>query len=275
MLTVLSPAVASAQETQPPAVTPAAVVCVPCSTAQQNAELEFVDGRDHGTHGFDFAFDRLEKPGKERCAISGTLTRGSGPQASTTQIRVTWELPGQLRLEEQKSGQTIVTGFDGDNKWKDGGTPAQEDIDLIETLLNDTAEHLFLAHSTGFPTRLLGTRFRMDDGKSKQYTGPLYDIYQVDDHIKDQGKTQLLSKFYHVNSKTFLVEKVLYELLRNGSRTPVETHLGSWSAEGNQHFAHTISRLEKGLPVLTVTITSIVVSPADQDGMFNNPGKKP
>ncbi len=87
-----------------------------------------------------------------------------------------------MRLEEQGS-QPRVIGFDGSNGWVLCAVLSNADREVIETLLFDSADHFFLAQTQGFATRALGPRLRLDDGRTPNYTGPFYDIYQVGDRI--------------------------------------------------------------------------------------------
>src|SRR5258708_32197884 len=106
----------------------------------------------------NFLGDRLEKPGKERVTLVGTLSRSGSAEA--VPIRLTTEFPHRIRLEVQHGNDTHVIGFDGRSGWKHGATFSREDEDLIESLVYDSADHLFIGQIEGLPTRPLGKRFR-------------------------------------------------------------------------------------------------------------------
>src|ERR1700750_3282191 len=78
--------------------------------------------------------DRLEKPGRERLNLTGTLSRANDSQ--TQEVGRVFEFPERLRLTMQKGSQTRVISFDGAHANAD---PADED--LIETLVYGSAEH--------------------------------------------------------------------------------------------------------------------------------------
>ena len=54
-----------------------------------------------------------------------------------------------------------------------------DDQETIETLVFDSADNFFLGQMQGVATRMLGSRFRLDDGTTANYAGPFYDIYQI------------------------------------------------------------------------------------------------
>src|SRR5262245_4543162 len=62
--------------------------------------------------------DRLEKPGKERLTIIGSLTRRNA--ASSAPFRLITELPNRMRLEEGAGPQQRVIGYDEEGEWAIG-----------------------------------------------------------------------------------------------------------------------------------------------------------
>ncbi|MCI0625143.1 MAG: hypothetical protein L0387_26455 [Acidobacteria bacterium] len=212
--------------------------------------------------------DRLERSGKERVVLQGTLQRTGSPAIP---VKLTRELPGLLRLEEAAGTQTRVTTFDGKEIKKSGGLVSQQDEDLLETLLNDSADHFFIAQAQGAPVRFLGSRFRLDDGRTKTYQGSYYEVYQVTDRAKIKREAGQQSKLYYVNSDTLLVERVRYEMVRDGARIRVLVQMSQWGQIQDQRLPRQIVRLENGQPVLSLSITAAAVSPRVDDGIFSNP----
>src|SRR5262249_49402760 len=135
--------------------------------------------------------DRLEKPGKERLTLTGTLSHGDGSQSLP--IRLVTEFPRRMRLEVQHGNQTHVIGFDGRNGWKKGSALTKQDQDIIESLIYDSADHFFIGQADGLALQPLGKRFRDDDGSNPNYSGPFYDIYQLSDKVVvgTSGRIQL------------------------------------------------------------------------------------
>lgn len=212
--------------------------------------------------------DRLERPGKERLTLTGTLRRQTGLQA--TPFRLIVELPDRMRLEEMGT-QSRVIGFDGSNGWVLGAVPSNTDQEMIETLVFDSAEHFFLVQTQGFAARALGLRFRSDDGTTARYTGPFYDIYQVADRVAIGSARREQAKLFYLNSNTQLLERVRYQFSRGGAAVNVEVRLGGWQGVNNQRLPHTIIREENGTQVLLLTVNAAVVGPRIADGIFGNP----
>src|SRR5262245_11289437 len=163
--------------------------------------------------------DRLEKPGKERLTLVGTLRRQGNSQATPFRLFLEW--PRRMRLEEQGSQQRVI-GFDGSNGWALGGTLSGADQEMIETLAFDSVDNFFLGQMQGVATRTLGSRFRLDDGATTNYTGPFYDIYQVTDRVKIGAANREQPKLFYFNSDTKLIERVYYQVRRDGSTANVE-----------------------------------------------------
>ena len=111
-------------------------------------------------------------------------------------------------------------------------------------------------------TRFLGSRFRLDDGSSVDYSGPYYDVYKVADQVKTSPDEREQLKLYYFNSETLLLERVTYELTRNGSTVKVEERLGDWTREQGQQVARRIERFENGESVFVLTIGAAHLSAA-------------
>jgi hypothetical protein len=211
--------------------------------------------------------DRLEKPGRERLSVTATLSR-AGAQAE--EVTAVFEFPDRLRLARQKGGQARVIAFDGEQV-KTVGNPLDEaEQDLLETLVYGSAEHFFDTQMQGMATRFLGSRFRLDDGSSPDYSGPYYDVYKVGDQVKTAGGPREQLKLYYFNSDTLLLERVVYEINRNGSTVKVEERLGDWTREQGQQVARRIERFENGEPVFVLTIGAAQLSARSDDGVFTN-----
>jgi hypothetical protein len=211
--------------------------------------------------------DRLEKPGKERLTLNGTITKAESQQAIP--VKVVREFPGKLRLEEQINGQTRVTVFNSNGAQRSGDALNRRDEDLIEMLTHDSAEHFLIVQLGGAATRFLGPRFRLDDGTATDYEGPFYDLYETSEMIKVGSEVRRQTKVYYFNSDTHLLERVRYRLA--DSLTEVEVRLNNWREVQGQKLPGEIVRLENDAPVLTFTITSTGIGPRTADGIFNNP----
>ena len=206
--------------------------------------------------------NRLEKPGKERLTITGELRSSSDSQPR--EINSTLEFPDKLRLSIQNGNQNRLITF---NKQDIKGQPDSEELDLIESLTYDSAEHFFNTQMQGKAMRFLGSRFRTDDGSNPDYNGPYYDIYKIADRIDASGE-QRAAKLYYFNSDTLLLERVTYVINRDGSEVSVETRLSDWSVADNQKAARRIERLENGKSVFVLNIRSAQFGRRTDDGIF-------
>jgi len=204
--------------------------------------------------------NRLEKPGKERLTFTGVLRLADSPPC---QIAATLEFPDKLRLVLQNGPQSRLLTFDGQKKTE----AATDELDLIETLAYDSAEHFFAAQMQGAAMRFLGSRFRADDGSSADYDGPYFDIYKMGDQVKASGQERA-AKLYYFNSDTFLLERVTYVINRDGTDVNVETKLSDWREVEGQQVARRLERLENGKSVLVLNIRSAQFGRHADDGIF-------
>ena len=203
--------------------------------------------------------DRLEKPGNERLTLAGTLSRKKDEKLAA---RLMLEYPDKLRLEEPDG----VTVYDGKllKSTKKNRTP--KDDDEIESLLSDSADHFFTSLANGAATRFLGQRFRMDDGTTKNYTGPFCDLYLVQDPTTSKQATGQQAKIYYLNSDTLLLERVRYE--DKNAKTKIEVQFSAWQKVNGQLLPGQISRWEDGVIVTSLTISSATVGAKAADGIF-------
>ena len=207
--------------------------------------------------------DRLEKPGRERLNLTGTLSRANDSQIQ--EVVAVFEFPERLRLTMQKGSQTRVISFDGEHAKAEGSSFNAEEEDLIETLVYGSAEHFFNTQMQGMATRLLGSRFLLHRGSTADYNDPYYDVYKVADQVKTSHDQREQLKLYYFNSDTLLLERVTYEINRNGATVKVEERLGDWTREEGQQVARRIERLENGDSVFVFTVRTVRLSPHAED----------
>lgn len=212
--------------------------------------------------------DRLEKPGKERVTYNGTLQRAGEDRAAL--FTLTWELPGRLRLEDH--GRQQVTLFDGESVFRSESASAAFDNELLETLVFDSAEHVFVSQMRGAGTRSLGSRFRLVEDSRAEYSGPVYDIFEVTEASTIRQEAVGQTRQYFFNSDSQVLELVRYVVSKNGTEAAVEVRLEDWQRVDGQSFPRRIVRLENGTPVITLNVSSIVVSPWVDDD-FSSAGR--
>lgn len=206
--------------------------------------------------------DRLEKPGKERLILTGHLRRAS-KRNENRPTRLILEFPDRLRLEEQDSVTVYNNDFASSN-----GVLKNNERDEVESLLFDFVDHFFASQMQGAATRFLGSRFRLDDGANPHYTGPYYEVYQVTDRIAVKQELREQSKLYFFNSDTLLLERVRYQVERDGEAVEVEVLISGWRKVDGQQIPGAITRTENGAPVLSLSIISATVGGRQNDGLF-------
>jgi hypothetical protein len=205
--------------------------------------------------------NRLEKPGKERLTITGELRSFS--DSHVREITALLEFPDRVRLVQNGAQSRSIT-FNGQET---KGQLSSEELDMIESLTYDSAEHFFNAQMQGNAMRFLGSRFRTDDGSNPDYKGPYFDIYKIADRIDASGEERP-AKLYYFNSETLLLEHVTYVINGNASEINVETKLSDWRDEDGQKVARRIERLENGKSVFVLNIRSAQLSKRADDGIF-------
>lgn len=209
---------------------------------------------------------RLIKPGKERIIQLGTVVRGAGSPGSVQIVR---EFPGRIRIVEGAAPPIIVGGV-GAEPAKGGGGLSDAERDLVETILADSFDEFFRILTETSAYRFLGSRFRVDDGRTLGYAGPFYDVYQILARIAERGSVRVQPKRYYINSDSLLLDKVRY-FLERGGRTEVEVRFENYQKLDGEFIPQRVIRIENGRTVLAVAITSTAFSPKLTDGLFDRP----
>jgi hypothetical protein len=216
--------------------------------------------------------NRFEAPGKERLTVVGSLTRtGAAGVTDVVTIRLITEYPHLMRLEETRLGQIRVLAFDGQQVWSNLGVVTPADMNLIQSLVFDSADNFFLGQMKGTATRLLGRGFRTDNGTNPNYSGPFSDIYQVIEQTTMEGQPSVQPKLYYLNTNTLKVERVRYQIRRATLPIMVQLSTPTWHSVNGQLVPDSIERLENGASVWKLTGTSWALSPRAEDGTFTKP----
>jgi hypothetical protein len=210
--------------------------------------------------------DRVQKPGQERLALTGTYTDSTGSHG----IQITWELPNKTRIDiTGGSPKSIV--YDGQTTQSNAGSLSAADNDLLEGIADDRPETLLYGPKTsGLTMRLLGSRFRTDGGANKNYTGPYYDIFQSQAPVAGRTDSTRRTKLWYFDTLTGLLVKTEYTIQRNGTTVHVETAY-TWAKSGGQAVPGQIVRRENGVDVATVHVSTSQIVGAVTDGIFSKP----
>ena len=224
----------------------------------------------HVIRALDALGTRFESPAQGRSIMTATLTRNTGEPRSV-QLTITRELPDKLRVEQTSLTAQRTLGYDGSRAWVRGGSASTEDLRLIEMIVRDSVEHFVSTQARGDATLHLGDMFRGDDGSNANYDGPFYDILRVNDTFATPGGTESRPTLFYLNSRTGLLEKIVYE--RQHDAAKVEVEFGEWIAITNQKIPSRIVWKENGTVTNQLTITQVTFAPVAQDGIFTAPDR--
>lgn len=206
--------------------------------------------------------DRLTKSGQEQIVQSGELRASSAvfPAMASRQ------LPNKVRIELGGSRARTLT-FDGlDSR----GSAALDEIDveLIESLTEDSVEGLLSEASTGASTRLLGTSFRPDPSKFPAYSGPSFAIVELACVAKSRSsKDEQLKRFYFDSGSNLLL-RTIYGKTVAGSIVMHETRFGDWKSVNGNPVPHRIEKLVQGQQRFVFSSLSATLAPVATDARF-------
>jgi hypothetical protein len=206
--------------------------------------------------------DRIQKAGNERTVLVGTYSDPSG----NTQGQLTWQAPGSVRFDRSNQpGKALI--YNSTSGVLVGASISPQDANIFESLLDDPAESFLYGFQSGTSYRLIGQRFRADDGKAANYKGPWYDVYAANGIGKAQPNKPTFVKHYYIDSVTGLLAKTQY--LSSGIL--VTTEFNSWTNVNGQSFPGQIVRKEGGTVVFTFGIVNATTSAGQNDATFSHP----
>lgn len=217
--------------------------------------------------------NRIQIAGNERLTLAGTVTDHLG----TGTAQLVWQLPGSVRLDRQTSPSASLVFVAGSAVGSAAGSGVQNasavpqaDLNILETVAADAQEAFLYTFRQKAGHRLLGARFRADDGKTPNYQGPYYDIYESTGQVP-AANNAVRQKWYFFDSTSHLLAKARYLIGSAGATVTVESQYSNWTTQNGQAFAGKIIRTENGAAVFTFTATQGVVGPAVKDGLFPTP----
>jgi hypothetical protein len=203
---------------------------------------------------------RIQTPGSERTVFAGTYTDKNSTGAAT----LIWQVPGNIQFRRPDSAPVLTYSTAGG--LLNAASIQSSDADVLESLLDDTAEAFFYGFGSNGGYRLLGQRFRADDGKTPDYQGPWYDVYEVNSTVKAQGAGTRRWKMYFFNSDTGRLAMTRYA---DGNKKAITTQFNNWTTINGESYPQQIVRLENGTTVFTFNIATATIGPAVADGLFS------
>ncbi|MGJ5814499.1 hypothetical protein [Paludibaculum fermentans] len=208
--------------------------------------------------------DRVQKPGKERVVIDGTLSRSG--LASTAQV--IYEMPGLWRIDETGGkGKSLVFDL---TSLKGNGAIDDEDEGLAESIQSDTTETFLTAFGHGASVRHIGDCFKV---KGETGFGAEVDIFEVVAIVNVKRAKEIVSKRYMFDSNTGLLRRVAYFATVGGKQVSVQTVLSDYAIGGGYMLPGKISRQVDATVAFTFTRTAATVQAAAKDNAFTSAGR--
>jgi hypothetical protein len=118
----------------------------------------------------------------------------------------------------------------------------------------------------GAAPRIVGRRFREDDGRTPNYKGPWHDIYEIAVPSPDHSRKHIQKMFYF-DSTTGQIARVRYKSQRGG--VLVETRWSGWQLVGGQPVPGSVIRTEGGKMVLEFHGAGASFAPYAADNLFS------
>jgi hypothetical protein len=199
---------------------------------------------------------RLQRPGKEKIAVEGAITYFSEDPPRTEPVRITWQFPLKIRLDQ--NGSRLA--FDGNNPVK-AMSAARNTADTIQTLLEDSVEGFFALQKDRISRLYLGSGFKMEGAKESD-SGMDVVLMTFPDNFR--GKEPIL-KSYWFDSGTKLLGVVAYT-----SSSGAVTHIviDDWRDVAGEKFPFCIERWEDNKLKMRLTLDSAAFTTVSNDGSF-------
>lgn len=212
---------------------------------------------------------RLTSADRASVAIAGTLTDSSG----TRSAQIIIQAPGYLKFQNGDGSHKIA--YDG-TKWNAQGSKNDNDRTRIqESLLAHFPDAFFLQLANGGGLRKIGSRFRTDDGKIVNYSGPYWTLYAYSPSVRKDlkwGEALQQSQFVAIDEATWFIAEVRIveePLGSKGFKQVTQTKLDKWFQRDGQWYPGEIVRLENGQQVLKFTVTQGAIGAQSSQSDFS------
>jgi len=212
--------------------------------------------------------DRLRVPGRERVISLGTVTDARG----TSPAVLSWELPGRLRFERSSTGDRVIqAGAAGLATTAIQATLNEAEENLVDSLLHDRIETFLLNAAQGQSVRLIAQNVRGLKDKSRDYAGPLYDVYDQVAKVDSRASSPQRLKRFFIDARTGQLHRVVYYVNRGGKLVQAETIFTQWTLIQGQAIPQTIERRHDGVNVFTYRSTATSFAAFALDNLFERP----
>lgn len=197
---------------------------------------------------------RMGKVDSARVVYFGALrdSRGSRP------VEISIQTPGHVRITEG-GGTARVTSFNGARVYSSAGGVSPEQEKLLETILADAPEGIFLQIASGEAFRRIGGGQKIIGAGAATAPAETVDLYQL---FPQGALTKAIpsagTRFFAFGSSSLLLHYVSY---RTRDGVAVSSQFEDWKAAGSEWYPGRIRRLENGTEAFSLDIQTIQVGP--------------
>jgi hypothetical protein len=222
--------------------------------------------------------ERVKTKGKEKTVYEGKFFDAAG---KSWDARVTVQLPGLVTLKGFNDPKSVLSF----NKEQASKSYSRSDEALLEMFLMDMPEAILGWGHRISALNLIGRDFGPDPQKEPNYTGPRYDIYELNmlipykmtksintTNFSFDSKTGIMKgstpkelvrrKKFYFDSKTRLLHKTQYYDWNVSPAVKVETQFSVWGTIDGSAYPAKMERYEDGKLIFTFIATKIDGSPA-------------
>lgn len=205
---------------------------------------------------------RLIERGQER---NGVVARYQAEGANGFEpLNWIWEFPTKIRVQR---GTSAAITFDGQRLSTTGVSDV--DSDLIEVLSDDTADRLFDALQRGSAAfRYLGARFT---AQKRTGFGATVDVFELAGLVLSRGGGSGAVKYFHFDSSTGLLSRVMYHKMISGVSTRVKTEYSDYGSMGGFPVARRLVRSHGARRRFQIDVQTVQWTPGASDGAFGRP----
>jgi hypothetical protein len=199
---------------------------------------------------------RMQKPGKERIVVSGTVTLFGENSPRAEGVRITWQFPLKIRLEQG----ALRLAFDRSNP-SQAVPRTQKLADMVQTLLEDSIDGFFALQKYRISRRYLGSGFKLEGAKASD---PGMDVMLLT-YLDKFREEKPVVKSYWFNSGTKLLGVVAYT-----SASGAATHIviDDWRDVAGEKLPFLIERWEGNKLMMRLILDSAVFMAGANDGTF-------
>ncbi|MCI0486277.1 MAG: hypothetical protein L0229_06720 [Blastocatellia bacterium] len=221
--------------------------------------------------------------------VNGRVTfyDGDGFATATADITVYREYPHLLRVEIDWGGGVEASGFDGQNAWRQGAEPMdEEDEKDIRAFLRIWADRLFVTRAQGAPYVELGIHTEdykpaaPGQGSVELATPVVFNQVEITDTIPGSASDETRKVYYYVDSSTSLVSALRYlepddPLALKTEDDPdfheVRVDFGNWQTVNGVLWPYEITHRLGGKVDFRIYVASVQMNQSLSSSLFQGP----